>query len=85
MEARRTFDGARSYKQLGIILAALLAAACLAIAGVLVTSGMGASNVSKPPVVVHPAPGSTLNQDNGKGLQYVPSVTQTSKHKQTAF
>lgn len=85
MEARRTFDGARSYKQLGIILAALLAAACLAIAGALVTSGMGASNAVKPPVVVHPAPGSVLNQDNGKGLQNAPSVTYTSKHRQTAF
>jgi len=85
MEARRTFDGARSYRQLWIILGALLVAACLAVAGAFVTSGMGSAGVSKPPVIVHPAPGTVLNQDSDRGKSNAaPSIT-SPKHQQTVF
>ena len=62
MEARRTFQGSKSYRQLWIILAALMAAAVLGVGGAFVASGM----TSKAPQIVktYAAPGTVLNQDN---------------------
>ena len=82
MEARRTFVGARSYKQLWIILAALLAAAMLAVGASFIASS-GAICVTKPSVVTHPAPGTVLRQDYDRGS--APAVNNSPKHKQTAF
>lgn len=82
MEARRTFVGARSYKQLWIILAALLAAAMLAVGASFIASS-GANGAVKAPVVTHPAPGTVLQQDKDRGS--VPTVYSPNKHKQTVF
>ena len=80
MEARRTFVGAKSYRQLWIILAALLAAAMLAVGLSFITSS-GANGVVKPTGVTHPAPGTVLHQDNYRN--YAPAVNTPPKHKQT--
>ncbi|HEV2217622.1 MAG TPA: hypothetical protein VGV88_08620 [Candidatus Dormibacteraeota bacterium] len=82
MEARRTFVGARSYKQLWIILAALLAAAMLAV-GASFIAGSGAIGVTKPSVVTHAAPGTVLRQDYDGGS--APAVNNSPKTKQTVF
>ena len=75
MEARRTFSGAKSYRQLWIVLAALLCAAMLA-AGAAFASHAALSGPSQAPVVTHPAPGSVLNQDRGNGPDtYIPGKT----------
>src|SRR5438552_19002060 len=62
MEARRTFQGSKSYRQLWIVLAALMAAAILGLGGAFVASGA----LSSAPQIVktHAAPGTVLNQDN---------------------
>jgi len=72
MEARRAFVGARSYRQLWIVLAALLCAAALAVGAAFITGGAASKGASQVPVVTHPAPGTVLYQD-------------TSKHRQMAF
>ena len=77
MEARRSFQGA-SYRQLWIILAALLAAVMLVIGAALLTSGAASGGATKSPVVTHPAPGTVLNQDK----ETAPS---SPKHKATQF
>lgn len=81
MEARRTFDGARSGRQLWIILAAFMAAAVLGVGGAVVASDLASSG--KAPQIVRPAPGTVLNQDNYRN--YAPAVTSPSNHKQTVF
>jgi flagellar basal body-associated protein FliL len=81
MEARRTFVGAKSYRQLWIILAALLCAAMLAIGAAFITSGAGVSGAAKSPAVTHPAPGTVLNQDKGSA----PSVNAGPHVRQTVF
>ena len=82
MEARRTFVGARSYRQLWIILAALLAAAMLTV-GVSFITGSGANGALKPTVVTHAAPGTVLRQDYDRGS--VAPVNSPTKSKQTVF
>ncbi len=97
MEARRTFQEAKSYRQLWIILAAFMAAAILGVGGAFVASGV----TSKAPQIVqthaapgtvlnqdnyrstapHAAPGTVLNQDNDRGS--APVVNSPSKQKQT--
>ncbi len=100
MEARRTFQGSKSYRQLWIILAALMAAAVLGLGGAFVASGA----LSSAPQIVkthaapgtvlnqdnyrsgatHAAPGTVLNQDNDRGS--APAVSSPSKpNKQTVF
>jgi flagellar basal body-associated protein FliL len=76
MEARRTFHGARSYRQLWIILAALMVAACLGVAGAFVANGVGSPSKAPQVVKTYPAPGTVLNQDkaNGPGT-YIPGKT----------
>ena len=80
MEARRAFVGSRSYRQLWIMLAALLCAAILAAGAAFLTSGVASSGASKAPAVTNPAPGTVLNQDKDTK----PSVSQP-KHQQTVF
>jgi len=63
MEARRAFVGTKSYRQVWIMLAALLAAVALA-AGAALISGSLASGGAKAPFVTHAAPGTVLRQDN---------------------
>ena len=63
MEARRTFQGAKSYRQLWIILAALMAAAVLGLGGAFVANGLTSAGKA-PQIVTHAAPGTVLNQDN---------------------
>ena len=63
MEARRAFVGTKSYRQLWIVLAALLAAVALA-AGAALISGSMASSGARAPFVTHAAPGTVLRQDN---------------------
>ena len=82
MEARRTFSGAKSYRQLWIILAALMAAAVLGVGGAFVASGVASSGKAPQIVKTHAAPGTVLNQDNYRTA--VPSVN-SSKHNQTVF
>ena len=97
MEARRTFQAEKSYRQLWIILAALMAAAVLGLGGAFVASGV----LSSAPQIVkthaapgtvlnqdnyrstapHAAPGTVLNQDNDRGS--VPVVNSPSKQKRT--
>ena len=89
MEARRSFVGAKSYRQLWIILAALLVAAMLAVGAAFMTSGaLGA----KAPAGVHPAPGTVLHQDNYRTVTTVdqdresnPGNQSVKKSKQTVF
>ena len=83
MEARRTFVGAKSYRQLWIIVAALMAAAVLGLGGAFVASGLTSAGKAPQIVKTHPAPGTVLNQDNYRN--YTPVVNSPSKHKQTAF
>ena len=81
MEARRTFVGAKSYRQLWIILAALLCAAMLAVGAAFITSGVASKGASQAPVVTHPAPGTVLNQDKGS----TPSGNAGPHVRQTVF
>ncbi len=83
MEARRTFHGAKSYRQLWIILAALMAAAVLGVGGAFVASGVTPSSKAPQIVKTYPAPGTVLNQDSDRGS--VPAVNSPSKQKQTVF
>ena len=94
MEARRTFQEAKSYRQLWIILAAFMAAAVLGVGGAFVASGV----TSKAPQIVqtHAAPGTVLNQDNYRAAPGVQDLDRESnpgnqpsnvpgKSKQTVF
>jgi flagellar basal body-associated protein FliL len=69
MEARRTFHGAKSYRQLWIILAALMAAAVLGVGGAFVASGVTSSSKAPQIVTTHAAPGTVLRQDKGSTPQ----------------
>lgn len=80
MEARRAFVGSRSYRQLWIMLAALVCAAILAAGAAFIANGVASSGASKAPGVTYPAPGTVVNQDKGTE----PSVSQP-KHQQTVF
>ena len=94
MEARRTFQEAKSHRQLWIMLAALMAAAVLGLGGGLVASGV----TSKAPQIVktYAAPGTVLNQDNYRAAPRVQDLDRESnpgnqpsnvpgKGKQTVF
>ena len=94
MEARRTFQEAKSYRQLWIIPAAFMAAAVLGVGGAFVASGV----TSKAPQIVqtHAAPGTVLNQDNYRAAPSVQDLDRKSnpgnqpssvpgKGKQTVF
>ena len=81
MEARRTFSGSKSYRQLWIILAALMAAAVLGVGGAFVASGVTSSSKAPQIVTTHAAPGTVLNQDYDRGS--VAPVNSPSK--QTVF
>ncbi len=81
MEARRAFVGEKSYRQLWIILAAVLCAAMLAAGAALIGSGAISKGAPASPVVTHPAPGTVLHQDTDNG----PSVSEPGTHKQTVF
>jgi len=84
MEARRTFQGAKSYRQLWIILAALLAAAVLGVGGAFVVSGVSSSSKAPQIVTTHAAPGTVLNQDSYRNAG--PTMDNPSKApKQTVF
>ena len=83
MEARRTFSGAKSYRQLWIILAALMAAAVLGVGGAFVASGVTSSGKAPQIVNTHAAPGTVLRQDYDRNS--APSVKNPSTHKQTVF
>ena len=84
MEARRTFDGAKSYRQLWIIVAALVAAAVLGVGGAFAASGLGSAGKAPQIVQTHAAPGTVLNQDNYRNAG--PTMDNPSKpHKQTVF
>lgn len=91
MEARRTFQGSKSYRQLWIIVAALMAAAVLGLGGAFVASGLTSS---APQIVkTHAAPGTVLNQDNyrstvvsqDKDRESNNSAPSAPKHQQTVF
>jgi hypothetical protein len=81
MEARRTFQGS-SYRQLWIILAALMVAAVLGVGGAFVVSGLTSSGKA-PQVVTHAASGTVLNQDDYRNVapggkapsKYIPGRT----------
>ena len=77
MEARRSFQGSKSYRQLWIILAALMAAAVLGVGGAFVASGLTSSGKA-PQVVTHAAPGTVLNQDDYRNV--APSGNAPSKY-----
>ena len=83
MEARRTFNGAKSYRQLWIILAALMAAAVLGVGGAFVASGVTSSSKAPQIVKTHAAPGTVLRQDYDRGS--VAPVYSPNKPKQTVF
>jgi len=84
MEARRTFDGAKSYRQLWIIVAALVAAAVLGVGGAFAASGLSSAGKAPQIVQTHAAPGTVLNQDNYRNAG--PTMDNPSKpHKQTVF
>ncbi len=51
MEARRTFGGASGSKQLGIMLVAIIAAALLAVAGVMLAKGLSVGSAPAAPAV----------------------------------
>jgi len=76
MEARRPFVESKSYRQLWIMLAAVLAAAILAAGAAFVAHGAVSTGAPKAPAVTHAAPGTVLNQDtsNGPGT-YIPGKT----------
>jgi flagellar basal body-associated protein FliL len=65
MEARRAFSGAKSYRQLWIILAALMAAAVLGVGGAFIASGVSSAGKAPQIVTTHAAPGTVLRQDKG--------------------
>ena len=84
MEARRTFQGSKSYRQLWIILAALMAAAVLGVGGAFVASGLASAGKAPQIVQTHAAPGTVLNQDNYRNAG--PTMDNPSKpHKQNVF
>ena len=91
MEARRAFQGSKSYRQLWIILAALMAAAVLGVGGAFVASGLASSGKAPQVVQTHAAPGTVLRQDAGSGTvlsqdydrNSAPAVNKPSNHKQT--
>ncbi len=84
MEARRTFEGAKSYRQLWIILAALMVAAVLGVGGAFLASGAGSSSKAPQIVTTHAAPGTVLRQDYDRNS--APAVNSPSKpSKQTVF
>lgn len=84
MEARRTFQGAKSYRQLWIIVAALMAAAVLGLGGAFVASGLTSAGKAPQIVQTHAAPGTVLNQDNYRNAG--PTIKNPSKpSKQTVF
>jgi hypothetical protein len=84
MEARRAFQGSKSYRQLWIIVAALMAAAVLGLGGAFVASGLTSAGKAPQVVQTHAAPGTVLNQDNYRNAG--PTINNPSKpHKQTAF
>jgi flagellar basal body-associated protein FliL len=83
MEARRTFQGAKSYRQLWIILAALMAAAVLGVGGAFVASGVNSSSKAPQIVTTHAAPGTVLRQDYDRNSSA--PVNKPSNHKQTVF
>ena len=101
MEARRTFQGSKSYRQLWIILTALMAAAVLGVGGAFVASGASSSSKAPQIVTTHAAPGTVLNQDNYRsGATHAapgtvlnqdndrgsaPTVSSPSKQKKTVF
>ena len=81
MEARRTFQGSKSYRQLWIILAALMVAAVLGLGGAFVASGLTSAGKAPQVVQTHAAPGTVLRQDYDRNS--APAVNSPSKHKQT--
>jgi len=81
MEARRAFQGSKSYRQLWIIVAALMAAAVLGLGGAFVASGVTSSSKAPQIVQTHAAPGTVLRQDSDRNS--APAVNSPSKHKQT--
>lgn len=81
MEARRAYVGSKSFRQLWIILAALMVAACLGIAGAVLASGVASPSKAPQIVRTYPAPGTVLRQDTANG----PSVNNPSRHHQTVF
>ena len=91
MEARRTFDGAKSGGRLWIILAAFMAAAVLGVGGAVVASDV--SGKAPQTVKAYPAPGTVLHQDtaNGPGSQDLDRESNPGnqpsggKHKVTVF
>jgi len=83
MEARRAFQGSKSYRQLWIILAALMAAAVLGVGGAFVASGVASSGKAPQYVTTHAAPGTVLRQDYDRSS--APAVNKPSNHKQTVF
>ncbi|HEY6875221.1 MAG TPA: hypothetical protein VI384_02560 [Candidatus Dormibacteraeota bacterium] len=82
MEARRTFVEPKSYRQLWIMLAAVLAAVVVAAGAVFIAEGRVSTGSPKAPAVTYPAPGTVLNQDKGKST--VPTVY-SPKHRPTQF
>ena len=78
MEARRTFQGSKSYRQLWIILAALMAAAVLGVGGAFVARGVTSSGKAPQVVQTHAAPGTVLNQDDYRNT--APSGNAPSKY-----
>ena len=84
MEARRTFQGSKSYRQLWIILAALMAAAVLGLGGAFVANGLTSAGKAPQIVTTHAAPGTVLRQDYDRNS--APAVNSPSKpSKQTVF
>jgi len=83
MEARRTFQGSKSYRQLWIILAALMAAAVLGVGGAFVASGASSSSKAPQIVTTHAAPGTVLRQDYDRNSSA--PVNNSKPQKQTVF
>jgi len=83
MEARRAFQGSKSYRQLWIIVAALMAAAVLGVGGAFVASGLTSAGKAPQIVQTHAAPGTVLNQDNYRNAG--PTINYSKPHKQTVF
>jgi flagellar basal body-associated protein FliL len=84
MEARRTFQGAKSYRQLWIIVAALMVAAVLGIGGAFVASGLTSSGKAPQLVQTHAAPGTVLRQDYDRNSS-APVNSPSKPSKQTVF
>ena len=83
MEARRTFQGSKSYRQLWIILAAFMAAAVLGVGGAFVASGASSSSKAPQIVTTHAAPGTVLRQDYDRNSSA--PVNNSKPQKQTVF